>query len=46
MNWKLSELQEWDEKIIKIAKSHGLDVGMNRCPKKELSRSYWTSQPK
>lgn len=34
------------EEASNLAKSHGLDVVMNRCPKKELSRSYWTSQSK
>ena len=24
-DWTFEELQEWDEKIVKIAKSHGLD---------------------
>ena len=24
-DWSFEELQEWDEKIVKIAKDHGLD---------------------
>ena len=29
-----------------LAQSAGLQVVMDRCPKKELSKPYWTSQIK
>ena len=34
------------EEAANLAKNAGLKVVMNRCPKKELSKPYWTTQTK
>jgi len=34
------------EKAAKLAENAGLKVVMDRCPKKELSKSYWTTKTK
>jgi uncharacterized protein len=34
------------EEAAKLAKNAGLKVIMDRCPKKELSKSYWTTKTK
>ena len=34
------------EEAAKLAENAGLKVVMNRCPKKELSKSYWTTKTK
>ena len=34
------------EEASKLAKNAGLKVVMDRCPKKELSKSYWTTKTK
>ena len=34
------------EKAAQLAKNAGLKVVMDRCPKKELSKSYWTPKTK
>ena len=34
------------EKAAQLAKNAGLKVVMDRCPKKELSKSYWTTKTK
>ena len=34
------------EEAAKIAENAGLKVVMDRCPKKELSKSYWTPKTK
>ena len=35
-----------NEEAAKLAENAGLKVVMNRCPKKELSKSYWTTKTK
>jgi predicted CoA-binding protein len=35
-----------NKEAAKIAENAGLKVVMNRCPKKELSKSYWTTKTK
>ena len=34
------------EEAAKLARNAGLKVVMDRCPKKELSKSYWTTKTK
>ncbi|MDA9610988.1 CoA-binding protein [Gammaproteobacteria bacterium] len=34
------------EEAAKLAENAGLKVVMDRCPKKELSKSYWTTKTK
>ena len=35
-----------NKEAAKLAENAGLKVVMNRCPKKELSKSYWTTKTK
>ena len=35
-----------NKEAAKLAENAGLRVVMNRCPKKELSKSYWTTKTK